>query len=429
MKKWKIVLLSLPVLAGFLLLAETMSVRSVAAENAASPVTSKLVNVPTPTAPHEVSSQLCASCHADIYKEWEGTMHAQSTALTDPIHAAMYKQVVGDPTVEGVTMKNGNYPVCLQCHAPNAAIQKKTKLDAHPSFNEGVNCIACHTIQGFKGVEGEGGKLRLGMAAYDISKTSLQAPSGKHYTTTPGVEGHEGKPFHPYPMEGGNSALFKSSDMCMGCHAKRNNEHGIPVCATGDEIKASNSSVTCQACHMPVVNGRISHSMMGGHDAATVKRGVVMTLKVDKADAKLKAKIDLKNQLPHNFPTGAPFRNVYLQLTAHDAKGVEVWKNYTTHPLKDDKQGVLVYVTGDGEGKPTGSPTAKEILSDSRLKPHETRTLEYEIPADKVVTVRAELLYNLVLPEMIKHLEPIVGDDLLKPKQAAFAEVSVSAAN
>ncbi|UJS24847.1 cytochrome c family protein [Thiothrix winogradskyi] len=191
-------------------------------------------------------------------------------------------------------------PACLQCHAPNAAIQKKTKLDAQPSFNEGVNCIACHTIQGFKGIEGEEGKLRLGTAAYDISKTSLQAPSGKHYTTTPGVEGHE---------------------------------------------EASNSSVTCQACHMPVVNGRISHNMMGGHDAATVKRGVVMTLKVDKADAKLKAKIDLKNQLPHNFPTGAPFRNVYLQLTAHDAKGVEVWKNYTTHPLKDDKQGICSALT------------------------------------------------------------------------------------
>ncbi|MDX1334595.1 MAG: cytochrome c family protein, partial [Gammaproteobacteria bacterium] len=105
---------------------------------------------PPPKAPHEVSSKLCSSCHVQIYKEWEGSMHAQSTALKDPIHGAFYRKVIGDPTKEGVTKKD-KYPVCLRCHAPNAAIQGKTKLDAKPAFKEGVNCILCHTIDGFKG--------------------------------------------------------------------------------------------------------------------------------------------------------------------------------------------------------------------------------------------------------------------------------------
>lgn len=429
MKKWKLFVLSIPVAAAFLLLGERMSVQSVAAEENAQEK-STIVDVPTPTAPHEVSSELCGQCHTGIFEEWKGSMHAQSTALNDPIHGFMYQKVMGDPKQEGLTNQKGKYPVCLQCHAPNAAIQKKTKLDAKPAFNEGVNCIACHTIAGFKGIEGEEGKLRLGVAAYDISKTSLQAPSGKEYSTTPGEdEEATGKIFHPYPMTGKNGTLFKSSDMCMGCHAKRNNEHGIPVCATGDEIKASNSSVSCQSCHMPVVNGRASHAMLGGHDKTMVKRGVALQLAVDQADGKLKAKVAMQNLLPHKYPTGAPFRNAYLQLTAHNDKGEEIWKNFQTHPLKDDKQAILVYVLGDGEGKPTGSPTAKEILSDSRLEPHETRKLEYEIPAAGVATVRAQLLYNLMLPEMIKHLEVIVGDDLKKPKQAAYAEVSLTKAD
>ncbi|MGF1546092.1 MAG: multiheme c-type cytochrome, partial [Thiotrichales bacterium] len=71
-----------------------------------------------PTAPHEVSSKVCGECHQEIYDEWKGSMHAQSTALTDPIHGAFYRSEVGDPTQEGQTMKDGKFPVCLGCHAP-----------------------------------------------------------------------------------------------------------------------------------------------------------------------------------------------------------------------------------------------------------------------------------------------------------------------
>ncbi len=161
-----------------------------------------IVNVPAPSAPHEVSSELCGACHKEIYAEWKTSMHAQSTALKDPIHGAFYRKVIGDPTEEGVT-KKGKYPVCLKCHAPNAALQKKTKLDSKPAFNEGVNCVYCHTITKFKGTTKKNGKLRLGQAAYENSTTHLQAPSGKNYTTAamPDNVSPITKPFHPFPME------------------------------------------------------------------------------------------------------------------------------------------------------------------------------------------------------------------------------------
>ena len=83
---------------------------------------------------HHVSSETCKTCHKDVYKQWSKSMHASSTALKDPIHATFYKKVVGDPTKEDVKHKaSGKYPVCLQCHAPNAARDKTTKLDAKPA--------------------------------------------------------------------------------------------------------------------------------------------------------------------------------------------------------------------------------------------------------------------------------------------------------
>ncbi|MEW8429383.1 MAG: cytochrome c family protein, partial [gamma proteobacterium symbiont of Ctena orbiculata] len=42
---------------------------------------------------HQVSSEVCKNCHKEIYKQWQGSMHAQSTALKDPIHATFYKKV------------------------------------------------------------------------------------------------------------------------------------------------------------------------------------------------------------------------------------------------------------------------------------------------------------------------------------------------
>jgi len=388
---------------------------------------SGLVDISPPTAPHEVPSSVCGGCHQKIYQEWSGSMHANSTALKDPIHGAFYRKVIGDPTKEGVT-KKGKYPICLRCHAPNAAMQGKTKLDSKVAFNEGVNCIYCHTITGFKGTVKKDGKLRLGQAAYTNSTSKLQAPSGINYTTSPtstdanAITGVT-QPFHPFPMEAGNVAVMRTNDLCMGCHDQRKNFHGVPLCATGTEIEDSGSTVTCQSCHMPMVGGHANHSMMGGHSVDMVRRGVVMTMDVDKQKDSLKATVSIKNLLPHKFPTGAPFRNVYIKIGAYDAKGTLLWQNFKTHPLQDDVKSVLFYKLGDGEGNPAMPPKAKEILSDTRIEPHATKIVEYDIPhSSEVKLVKAELLYNLLLPKLVKQLDSVLTDDLKAPKLAATAE-------
>ena len=383
------------------------------------------VDVPPPSSPHEVSSKLCGECHQEIYKEWAGSMHGKSTALDDPIHGAFYRKVMGDPTQEGVKSKKGKYPVCLRCHAPNAALSNTTKLDAKPAFREGVNCVFCHTVTGFKGTKKPDGKLRLGQAAYEISNTALQAPSGKNYSTLPADQNGSpvSLPFHPFPMEGGSAAVFKTNAICMGCHDRRNNFHGVPLCATGDEIKEANSSVTCQSCHMPMVNGHANHSMAGGHDGNMIRRAVVLDLALTEKDGGYEATVKMKNLLPHKFPTGAPFRIAYLKLAAYDADGKLLWQNYETHPLKDDRQAVLVYTLGDKEGKPAMPPKATQVLGDNRLKPHEERVLKYSIPGKEVKVVKAEVYYNLLLPKLNKKLDKVLTKRLKASKLAATAEV------
>jgi hypothetical protein len=396
---------------------------------------------------HHVSSEVCANCHQEIFKQWQGSMHANSTALKDPIHGTFYKQVVGDPTEEGVLHKaSGKYPICLQCHAPNAAKDKKTKLDELAAYSEGVNCVACHTLKKYNGIKGEDGKMRLGMLSYDIADT-LQAPQGINNGLAQlasasddlfggvGVGGadsqkpnphlgeaveFEGEEIQALPMEG-NPRLMKSSDACMGCHDQRNNPHGVPLCQTGNEYIDSATNVNCLSCHMPVAGGIADHSMGGGHDHAMLRRSVLFDMATEPAGDVLKTTVFIKNQQPHAMPTGAPFRNIYVKLTAYDDSGEPIWQNAEGHPAKDDPQAYMSYSLQDDEGMPAPPPTATKAGDDTRLKPHEARELVYEIPAEGVALVRAELYYNLLWPGLVEKFSHL-PDDVKEPVLIAESE-------
>jgi hypothetical protein len=225
----------------------------------------------------------------------------------------------------------------------------------------------------------------------------------------------------------------------MGCHEKRNNFHGTPLCRTGDEYRTADSFVACQACHMAIVtvpkmkDGKVvegefvsipDHSMAGGHDDKMVSRGLAMTMQTERNGDTLRTTLTLRNRLPHAYPTGAPFRNFYVRVAAYDKDGKQLWKNYELHPIKDDPKAAFWYTLGDAEGKPTIPPKATQVLKDTRLKPNEVRTIEYQIPltADTKI-VRAEALYDLMLPPIKAKMKGKLPEDLLKPKLAASAEL------
>jgi hypothetical protein len=391
---------------------------------------------------HHVKPEACKQCHEEIYQQWQGSMHANSSALKDPIHGAFYQRVAGDPTQEGVTMKaTGKYPVCLKCHAPSAAMDKTTDLDSAEAYANGITCVNCHAFAGFKGTDTPEGKPLYGIDAYHIDAESLHGPKGNTYTTARVPDGATWPTpiHHPVPLKGSNSTVFESNKACMGCHEKRGNVHGTPLCVTGKEYAGVNSFVNCQSCHMAVVtvpklkDGKpvegefvsiADHSMGGGHDARMVSRGLAMQMDTEPTDEMVKATITLHNRLPHAYPTGAPFRNFYLKVAAYDKDGKELWKNYQVHPIKDDPKAAFWYTLGDAEGKPTAPPVATQVLADTRLKPNETRTLVYEIPRTaETAIVRAEALYDLLLPPIKANVKGKIPDELLRPTLAASAEM------
>lgn len=360
-------------------------------------------------APHHISAEVCRECHQEIYQQWRASMHANSTALQDPIHEAFYRNVVGDPRKEGEKHKaSGKYPICLKCHAPNAARDGKTKLDANPTYNEGVNCLTCHLIKGYKGVlpdDPNSKKLRLGVDAYEWS-TVLQGPSGKLFSQMdfprlPGRDEVATPAFHPFAMES-NTELLNSPQLCLGCHERRNNPHGVPLCNTGEEFRDS-QHFNCQQCHMgETQHGFADHSMRGGHYPDMVRRGVVMTLNAQREGEEIKAEVVLQNTLPHNMPTGAPFRHLYVKISAFDRMGMPLWQNYKEHPLKEDPDSLFMLKLLDKDGKPTSPPNATSVGGDTRLKPHERRVLHYRLPGANVAMVRADLFYDLLAQPLKK---------------------------
>lgn len=363
-----------------------------------------------------LSAEACKDCHQEIYSQWKSSMHANSTALKDPIHGAFYQAVVGNPEQEDLK-KNGKYPVCLQCHAPAAAKDGKTNLTALPVYNEGINCVACHTIARFKGTEKTGGGMQLGIQAYEFSDTSLQGPGSNH--TVPDGQ-------HPVFENTANPDVFRTSAVCMGCHEQRNNSNKVPLCRTGEEIASSEGSSNCLNCHMPVVNGKADHSWSGGHSAKMVSKGLLMTMTASKNTETLAVIVKLANQLPHNLPTGAPFRNIYIKLSGYDKTGQKVWSSSQSHPAKDDKKAMLMYSLGDAKGNPAPPPKATQVLGDTRLKPHEVRELNYSLPTENIVKVRAVAYYDLLLPPMKNKFPKAEHKALVTPKIIAVAEKQIN---
>lgn len=383
---------------------------------------------------HHYRPEACKKCHEEIYDQWKSSMHAQSSALNDPIHAAFYEQEVGSPTeADARHKKSGTFPVCLSCHAPVAAFEKVTKLDDKKAYAAGVGCTTCHSFTAYKGIKKPDGKLQLGIAAYGVDTEALHGPSGISYTKkrVPKDAKWPTPVHHPQPIEGSLAVLFKSNDVCMGCHDQRNNPNDIPLCMTGAEYSQGDTFVNCQACHMPpvdVVNKKgekvtvFDHTMAGGHDRKMVTQGIALQMDTRKEGASIKATIALRNRLPHAYPTGAPFRNAVLKVAAYDKDGKVLWQSTRSHPSKDDPQAFFAYIMGK-DGQPAMPPDATEVLKDTRFKPDETRVVEYTFPADGVGIVRAELLYNLLSPPLIEKFGDKFPDDVKKPKLAASSEV------
>jgi hypothetical protein len=146
--------------------------------------------------------QVCATCHANEFKQWNTS-----------VHAALVKQ--GNPVA----------PVCTNCHSPHAVMKGVAE-----SFNT-VPCKTCHA-EIFTAYSGSvHGMLRAGGVT--------QAPlcfscHGAHAVHVP-------------------SEIQGLKDVCLGCHKEAVQAHSkwLPNVALHFDV------VSCPACHVPHAQRRV----------------------------------------------------------------------------------------------------------------------------------------------------------------------------
>jgi hypothetical protein len=385
----------------------------------------------------------CASCHVDIFMQWQQAMMSQSyTHHWDEIE--YFKLAVPhadkDPKVAGV--KAG----CNGCHAPAAFIAGDVP-PPHPSensrANEGVFCDICHTITGKNGDPHNYG--------FTIE------PGRTKYGNREGVE----SPHHDTQY----SDFTRSPDLCGTCHNEMS-PYGVWVKSTHLEWQAgpyAAEGVRCHDCHMPAGEGRNAiqsksrddmrhHLFHGAHSPSKLRGSVELRMHPDTREVEPEEPVTIKVQAfnhkaGHKIPSGsAEERMLWLTVIAYDADGNEYHlpvdakgfegEEYTISskdamayqdigdildlpdfeglardalPYEGDRIFRLPYF--DPQGRMTIAQWNTASLGvDYRIGPRETKveTYTWEIPDDialGTVRVVAEIYYSRLVKSVGEYLE------------------------
>jgi lipoprotein NlpI len=226
-----------------------------------------------------VSSERCATCHTDIHPQWRESAHAN--AFREPF----YQKNVTDL----MTQKNIAFTRhCEACHNPAAlfsgVLTDKPQFKERPFDQDGVSCIACHSIQSVSG---------RGVGGYVMGEPALLVKANGDKIANPTDEQIlEDIPSHKRALM---RDLMKKPEFCNACHKSQvpqelNDYKFLRAFAVGDELQMSSFSKesphpfyvrdkqTCSACHMTkvdaknsdiaAINGKVSSHRFAGANTA-----------------------------------------------------------------------------------------------------------------------------------------------------------------
>jgi hypothetical protein len=323
------------------------------------------------------SAAVCAKCHAEIHRTWQGSQHA--TAFTDPAFQLPYDRLRRENPRKTFD--------CEQCHNPMRYLLPQGDPRAAVFSREGVTCDFCHSV----------------------SAVDAKGPFPR-YRTRPGVKSG------PHPESSGKgphvtqfSRLHITSEFCAGCHELRNG-HGVTILSTVSEWEKSfyrGTGVHCQFCHLPELfdarfidgngkkkKGPIDHAMVGGHSRERLARAIPVRARLVLSGSEARVVVSLKNDLVgHATPSGIPTHRLRLTATLFDAAGNAL----------DRREEIFERVVGDGTGKALTRPedifvSAREVLKDNRLLPKETREVRFSFPAGKGAPATASIALTYEIP-------------------------------
>lgn len=198
-------------------------------------------------------SEECANCHAAIYKQWRGSMHAQAMS-----RATMVAQTNQDLRT---TLKGARGPdpkdLCINCHGPiGAALSSQSELPLTASgpladdklLMEGVSCVACHQYNG---------KSFPGKAALSQFKDGYRP--GRTYFGP-----HDDPVPNSFHQSEGSPVFREPGELCQNCHSVNYDLNGDGKIEKGKDLvlqtifeewqhyKRLGGGASCVDCHMPV---------------------------------------------------------------------------------------------------------------------------------------------------------------------------------
>jgi len=382
------------------------------------------------TAPGELSSDQfedpldCKSCHAEIYQQWEGSMHSQ--AELDPYYRAQSK--MASEETDGLT---DTY--CARCHTPIGVTSGEVPPVDGSNLSEmakkGIQCDFCHLVSASDGTAN---------AKFTISPDGIKR----------GPFADSSSPTH----ETEYSELHRKSEFCGMCHDVNHPVNGLPLEATYTEWKNgpyAAEGIQCQDCHMtPGITeyqanpGKASeiggdrehiwtHFSVGGNTFMTEHMGskthVVMAVDRLQRAAQVEVvsggsvvpgesyefKVTIKNiGAGHYLPTGlTESRQMWLDITVTDGAGTKVYRSGALDEHGNIDPGAVVYHTilADANGDPTHKVwEAESFLSDHRIPPkgEDTESHGFTMPEDVTlpVSINAVLKYRSAPQEFIDYL-------------------------
>src|SRR5882672_12529339 len=198
-----------------------------------------------------VAAKRCGTCHTDAHTQWRQSAHGN--AFREPFYQKNVKDLQSQKGIEFTRH-------CESCHNPAALFAGALTKNSHvkrPFDDDGVSCIACHSIQSANG-RGIGGYV-MGEPALLVKEDGTRLLEGvTDQQILDDIPSHRRAMMRP---------LLKSAEFCAACHKSQvprelNDYKFIRAFAVGDEYQMSSFSKesphpyyvrdkeTCNSCHM-----------------------------------------------------------------------------------------------------------------------------------------------------------------------------------
>jgi hypothetical protein len=391
------------------------------------------------------SSKKCATCHREIYKQYQGSAMAKSQILPWD-QAEYFKLALPHTRLESkvAVVEAG----CINCHAPLAFLAGDIPppTDKANPKADGVSCEVCHTMVGFEG-------------EVPVNGNFVAKPGKVKYGPRKDIK----SPYHQSKY----SEFHKKAELCGTCHDETS-PFSAWVKETYREWKKSpygEANIPCMNCHEPPSPGKsaimgkkrddvVQHLFLGSYSQAWMNGAAVVAIYPNKSEMTpgktLKIQVAITNhRAGHMIPTGSTEeRQLWLHLEARDAKGkvyhikaplapgdtqeksYSVSINKLTYKdlgymmgIKDfkgiprdalpegDRLFRKVFLNPQGEETIAQWNAANTEVFDNRLRPLEAclENYEWKVPADVAkgkLTITADLNYRR-LPQSVADLVDI----------------------